>query len=383
MTNTTYPTARKVAVRAQKHFTKHVELAQKRGRSHLAEVATAAIIETMVDAAFWASLRREEGLTPKISLAYVSPEQAGQPLRFEQPLPLSPSGLAKLAPAVERPGIHLGVWPDDGTLRVWGTTRELPAYCFVIEVVGSGWLVIKHRAETFGKFVNVAVLEGDEIKIVDESNASVPDCPGVLKSMLGFENAQRADATTVNVLVLHRGVDARPRPGRHAPRRPRRHDDVAELDRGAGALLREPAVCGARRSGAGRTPTAGRRIGRRICAARWTRWRASRRSTAPRSSTISTSCSRSARRSRARRGQPPVERVLVTEPIEGSVMAEATPVAARRHAPPVGRAVRPRSARRERARRLAGRAIHDLHVVTAPGVRARASGRGAVALDPK
>ena len=26
------------------------------------------------------------------------------------------------------------------------------------------------------------------------------------------------------------------------------------------------------------------------------------------------------------RGQPPVERVLVTEPIEGSVMAEATPV---------------------------------------------------------
>jgi hypothetical protein len=89
MTTTTYPTARKVAVRVQKHFTKHLELAQKRGRSHLAEAATAAIIETMVDAAFWASLRREEGLTPKISLAYVSPEQAGA-ATLRQPLPRSP-----------------------------------------------------------------------------------------------------------------------------------------------------------------------------------------------------------------------------------------------------------------------------------------------------
>src|SRR5262245_12253049 len=108
MTNTTYPTARAVATRAEKHFTKHVALARKRGRPHLADVPSAAVIEGMVDAAFWASLRREEGLTPKISLSYVSPEQAGQPLRFEQPLPLSPVALAKLAPAVERPGIHLG-----------------------------------------------------------------------------------------------------------------------------------------------------------------------------------------------------------------------------------------------------------------------------------
>ena len=33
-------------------------------------------IEAITDAAFWASLRREEGYSPKISLAFLPPEQA-------------------------------------------------------------------------------------------------------------------------------------------------------------------------------------------------------------------------------------------------------------------------------------------------------------------
>ena len=131
----------------------------------------------MIDVAFWASLRHEEGLTPKISMAFVSPGDAGQSLLFAQPLPLTPAGLAKLAPAVERPGIHLGVWPIAGELTVWGTTRTLPAFCFVIEVVGSGLLVIKHRAESFGKFVNVAVLEGTRSRSWTKASRT-PDCPG-------------------------------------------------------------------------------------------------------------------------------------------------------------------------------------------------------------
>ncbi len=107
---------------------------------------------------------------------------------FERPLPLSATALARLAPAVERPGIHLGVWRDrGGEFKVWGTTRRLPPLSFVIEVVASGLLVIKHRGESFGKFVNVAVLEGDQIKIIDESSARVPDCPGLVASLLGVE----------------------------------------------------------------------------------------------------------------------------------------------------------------------------------------------------
>jgi len=201
MTEPAYPAARIVAAKIRGHFADHLAAARSRGRLHLAPEPDAAAIEAIVDAAFWASLRREEGMTPKISLAFMPPTACDQPLQFERPLPLSAAALARLAPAVERPGIHLGVWrQDDEELRVWGTTRQVPAICFVLEVVTSGLLVIKHRSDGFGKFVNVALLEGDEIKIIDESTGRVPDCPGLLSSLLGVDAAD-AGPDSVNVLV--------------------------------------------------------------------------------------------------------------------------------------------------------------------------------------
>ena len=111
-----------------------------------------------------------------------------QPLIFERPLALIPAVLTKLGPAVERPGIHLGVWRDErGELHVWGATRKVPSFCFVLEVVEPGLLVIKHRRmDGFGKFANVAVLKGDQVKVVDEQGASLPDCPALLKALLPF-----------------------------------------------------------------------------------------------------------------------------------------------------------------------------------------------------
>ena len=73
-------------------------------------------IESIVDAAFWASVRREEGYIPKISLAFLRPLEEIHPLIFEEPLPLEPGALTRLAAAVERPGIHLGVWPASTTV---------------------------------------------------------------------------------------------------------------------------------------------------------------------------------------------------------------------------------------------------------------------------
>jgi hypothetical protein len=148
-----------------------------------------AAIEAMIDAAFWASLRREEGYVPKISLALLAPDQAVHPVVFERPLPLDPRSLVRVAPAVERPGIHLGVWRDASTrdLRVWGTTRTIPTYVFVVEVAAPGLLVVKHHRTEGSKFVNVAVLEGDQIKMIDEQASGLPDCPEVLTSLLGFD----------------------------------------------------------------------------------------------------------------------------------------------------------------------------------------------------
>src|SRR5688500_12957013 len=105
-----YPAARAIAKRVQQHFSRHIMAARQNGTDNLAPEPDEEAIETIIDAAFWASLRREEGLTPRISLAFVPPTALDQPLRFERQLPLSPAALARLAPAVERAGIHLGVW---------------------------------------------------------------------------------------------------------------------------------------------------------------------------------------------------------------------------------------------------------------------------------
>lgn len=198
-----YPAARKVAAAVEERFARRAAAARAAGKDGLAHAPDAAAVEAVIDAAFWASLRREEGYPPKISLAYLPPEQAGPPLRFARPLPLTPTALARLAPAVERPGIHLGVWRCDqsGELCVWGTTRTIPRLCFVLEVVEPGLLVVKYRrGRDPGKFANVVVLHGDEVKVVDEGGASLPDCPGMVTSLLGF-GAAAANAEQVDVLV--------------------------------------------------------------------------------------------------------------------------------------------------------------------------------------
>ena len=195
-----YGGANAAGPRVAAHFARHIEAAQRNGQP-AAPAPSVWTIETMIDAAFWASLRREESYTPRISLAYLPPEQSQRPLLLERPIPLDPALLAKIAPAVERAGIHLGVWSRNGELCVWGTTRTIPMYCFVLEVMSPGLLVVKHhRGEEAVKFINVAVLEGDRLKMIDEHASSLPDCPPLLTSLLGFD-APASWAQSLNVLV--------------------------------------------------------------------------------------------------------------------------------------------------------------------------------------
>jgi hypothetical protein len=203
MTGPAYAAARVVAEMAQARFARHLAEARHHGRQQAAPQPNAQTIEAIIDAAFWASLRHEEGNSPKISLAFVPPDQTGQPLMFERILPLTPAALSRLAPAVERPGIHLGVWRDHehDQLYVWGTTRTIPRLCFVLEVIEPGLLVVKYRrGQESGKFVNVVVLKGDQIKEVDEAGTSLPDCPDLLTSLLGFGSPSAPD-DSVNVLL--------------------------------------------------------------------------------------------------------------------------------------------------------------------------------------
>jgi len=195
-----YPAARAVAPALHEHFARHRREAPA-DSAPLAPLPDVATVEALVGAAFWASLRREEGYVPRISLAYLPPPAAADAFNFDRPQPLDPAALAKMAPAVERPGIHLGVWGEAADLSVWGATRQIPALCFVLEVAAPGLLVVKHhRAGDVGKYVNVAVLEGDQIKLIDEHAASLPDCPSLLTSLLGFD-APASWVDSVNILV--------------------------------------------------------------------------------------------------------------------------------------------------------------------------------------
>jgi hypothetical protein len=196
-----YAAARTVSPKLHAYFARHREQAIRRDLKHLAPLPDAETMEAVIDAAFWASLRREEGYSPRISLAFLSREQAGHPLILERPLRLSPGALTRVSPAVERPGVHLGVWRDQDGLCIWGTTRTIPILCFVLEVAAPGLLVVKHHSgEEARKFVNVAVLEGDQIRVLDEQASSRPDCPALLTSLLGFDSPA-AWVQSVNTMV--------------------------------------------------------------------------------------------------------------------------------------------------------------------------------------
>src|SRR5690349_11716331 len=201
MSERAYAVARVVAPRIHAHFSTH-----QHGEGSADAVAVDTIpdegaIEAMIDTAFWASLRREEAYTPKISLAFLTPEETHHPLVLERPLPLDPAVLTRVSAAVERPGIHLGVTYLDGQLGVWGTAQAIPMHCFVVEVVEPGLIVVKHRrGSEAAKFVNVVVLEGDRIKVIDEKASTMPDCPTLLSTLLGF-GLQNGPESQIDVLV--------------------------------------------------------------------------------------------------------------------------------------------------------------------------------------
>ena len=324
MSQGSYAVARDVAPRIHAHFTDHLN-AVSGDRSQLASVPDAPAIEAMIDAAFWASLRREESYVPKISLAYLTPEQSAHPLRLERQLPLDPAALTRVAPAVERPGIHLGVARTGGELRVWGMARVIPKYCFVAEVAEPGLIVIKHhRGTDAAKFVNVAVLEGDQIKVIDEHASTLPDCPTLLTSLLGFDSPDSWNGS-VNVLVqLAVSMRAHRRGGLlvvvPAGTSAWRESIVQPISYAISPAFSELAVLAREAPGADRGRAWQEAVGRAVDAVAGL--------TAVDGATLITSAydvlafgAKIARR----RGQPQVEQITLTEPIEGDVAAVVGP----------------------------------------------------------
>lgn len=196
----TYLAAKMVSTEIKEHFIKqHESNQQKNPQTSL--VPDTYVIEAIIDTAFWASLRHEEGYTPKISIAYLPPQAGQNNLILHHPQRLTPYHLVKLSPAVIEPGIHLGVWHDGDNLCIWGTTHNVPASCFVLEVIEAGLLVIKQKHEAVGrKFINLAVLKGNQIKMIDERQWGFSKKPDILSSLLGLPIPAFA-GKSVNILV--------------------------------------------------------------------------------------------------------------------------------------------------------------------------------------
>lgn len=184
--NSSYIVAQQISSKIESIFALHINEALLQGESNLAIKPSKFVVETIIDVAFWTSLRKEEGHSPKISLAYVSPNQLSNTLYFKKPLPLTPAALTKLASGVERSGVHIGICEnDDGELCAWGTTMSLPNFCLVVDVPEPGLLVVKHRRISgLGKFTNVAILKGDQVKIINNDYSANPDNPALILALL-------------------------------------------------------------------------------------------------------------------------------------------------------------------------------------------------------
>ena len=237
---------------------------------------------------------------------------------------------------------------------------------------------MKYRSEPFGKFVNVAVLEGDQIKIVDEQGgALVPDCPALVNSLLGAVE-RLTTGQFVNVLVqLAASMRAHGRGG--APLVVPSDTDAWRESVVAPVLysLRPPFAELAQLMRVQTDDHEWQEDVRRPVDAVAGLTAVDSTTSSP----IATTCWRLAPSSRdgvaARRSSPSISPSRLK-----AVHERRHADAAWRYQAPVGGAVCARSARRHRARGLAGWAFHDLQMVAARAVRARAPSRRAASLAP-
>ena len=180
--------ARAVAPRLHQHFVMFTD----------AVVPEPDEIEQLLHAAFWTSVRREERRFPTITLAYLDPDPTQSAMAFAKPVALQPATLAKVSPAVVRAGIHLGVGRIDGKLMVWGATRRLPPGTFVLEVLQPAFIVVKRSSEK-GKYDNVAIIDGDQVRFIGDGSARRRAPPAII-DLLGLHSVS-AMADPGNVTI--------------------------------------------------------------------------------------------------------------------------------------------------------------------------------------
>jgi hypothetical protein len=102
------------------------------------EAPTRDQISTLVETAFWASLKVNEGRHTRVCVAVAVPENARKAVALATPVEYDEAQITKLSPAVSRDG-YLVVSGDP--LKIWGVGRErrsLFVDTVAVEIVGPG-----------------------------------------------------------------------------------------------------------------------------------------------------------------------------------------------------------------------------------------------------
>jgi len=106
-------------------------------------------LKRMVECAFWASLRPEEGRYPKFSIIYAQEDECADALKFKSPKAFLPEVLAALAPALSRNNSRFAVAKAARTnnIIIWGVAQEYPIGCLEVRVLRPGRIMIQANGE--------------------------------------------------------------------------------------------------------------------------------------------------------------------------------------------------------------------------------------------
>jgi hypothetical protein len=178
-------------------------------------------LATLLDAVFWTSHEKEEGVAVSVSLIYRKPEQGADTFCFDRPIPLSPKSLVKLGPALENPRAHISVWPDErGQLQIWGFrtgSDDFITYDLWVQGLGPGCVLITYGGKSLAAltgsravFVDPGILMKAILpKIESGDQRPNPDLQAVVRynSLLFIAQAMRAHGHGGTVLVVREGSD--------------------------------------------------------------------------------------------------------------------------------------------------------------------------------
>jgi hypothetical protein len=133
-------------------------------------VPTRPQIVAAIDAALWASVRRDEGRELSFTLALADPSTCPSAMKFREAIPLSSDNISRLAPALVRGTSRLGISPAPDNaerLEIWGigTVDQFPL-SFEVRVASAARLAVG-----VGRF-NIAVFRGNQAEWIPSGIAN-------------------------------------------------------------------------------------------------------------------------------------------------------------------------------------------------------------------